>query len=227
MKISGIYKITSPNGKIYIGQSIDVYLRFKYYKYLKCKSQKKLYNSLIKHGVENHLFEVIEQCSVNLLNERERYYQDFYNCVERGLNCSYTKTNDKTGKHSKETIDNIKKSLVGIVKNKPMPMKESTKNLISKSNIERFKNKENHPRYKVKLSDETKLKISNTKKEKGQKYLFGKEHQNAKLVLDFVNGIYYESVKEVSLLYNINYATLKSKLNTNLRIKNNTNFIYV
>ena len=30
MKISGIYKIISPTNKIYIGQSIDVYLRFKY-----------------------------------------------------------------------------------------------------------------------------------------------------------------------------------------------------
>jgi group I intron endonuclease len=223
----GIYKITSPTNKIYIGQSINIDLRFKYYKYLKCKSQKKLYNSLLKYGFEAHVFEVICECEIHQLNDKERYYQEFYNSVNDGLNCSYTKTNDKSGKHSEETIKNIKKSLVGVVKKKPTSMKQTTKKLISISNIERFKDKNNHPRFNAKLSNETKLKISNTKKTKGQKYLFGKDHQNSKIVLDFVNGVYYESVKEISVLYNINYTTLKSKLNPNHRTKNNTNFIYV
>lgn len=39
MKNKGIYKITNPNGKIHIGQSIDLECRFKCYKYLKCKNQ--------------------------------------------------------------------------------------------------------------------------------------------------------------------------------------------
>ena len=30
-KICGIYKITSPSGRVYIGQSIDVYSRLKQY----------------------------------------------------------------------------------------------------------------------------------------------------------------------------------------------------
>ena len=227
MKIRGIYKIISPTNKIYIGQSIDVYLRFKYYKQLKCKSQKKLYNSFLKYGVENHTFKIIEQCNIDLLNERERYYQDLFNCVEKGLNCTYTKTKDKSGKHSSETINNIKKSLIGIVKKKPIPMKDNTKKILSDNKKKLFSNKETHPRYKCVLSNETKQKISNTKKEKGQNYLFGKEHQNSKIVLDVLNGVYYESVKELSELYKIKYSTLKSKLNPNHRIKNNTNFIYV
>lgn len=41
----GIYKITNPKGKVYIGQSIDINERFKTYSYLKCKNQTKLYNS--------------------------------------------------------------------------------------------------------------------------------------------------------------------------------------
>ena len=52
-------------------------------------------------------------------------------------------------------------------------------------------------------------------------------HQNSKIVLDIQNGVFYESVKELSLLYNINYSTLKNKLSNNTRLKNNTNFIYV
>lgn len=55
----GIYKITSPSGSAYIGQSIDVENRFSYYKHLCCKKQPRLYNSLMKYGVENHTFEVL------------------------------------------------------------------------------------------------------------------------------------------------------------------------
>jgi group I intron endonuclease len=222
----GIYKITSPTNRIYIGQSVDIELRFKYYKYLKCKSQKKVYNSILKYGYDNHIFEVIEECKIELLNERERYWQDFYNCIEYGLNCCYTKSNNKSGKHSKETIENIKKSLIGIIKKKPKPMSNEQKEKLSKTQKERFKNKENHPRFNVKMSDDTKLKISKTKKERGQNYLFGFKHQNSKVVLDTQSGVFYDCVKELSLLYDINYTTLKSKLNPNNKIKNNTNFVY-
>jgi group I intron endonuclease len=223
----GIYKITNPKGRIYIGQSIDIYLRFKYYKYLKCKSQKKMYNSLLKYGFDNHKFDVLEECSVELLNERERYYQEFFDCVEKGLNCAYTKTTDKSGKHSKQTIENIKKSLIGVVKKKRKPLTEYQKLKLSERQKKRYAVKENHPRFNIKHSEETKLKISNTKKERGQNYLFGGKHQNSKIVLDTQTGVFYDCVKELSVLYGIKYTTLKSKLNPNHRIKNNTNFIYV
>ena len=35
----GIYKITNPKGKIYIGQSINIENRFKVYKRYNCKGQ--------------------------------------------------------------------------------------------------------------------------------------------------------------------------------------------
>ena len=63
-KIIGIYKITSPTNRIYIGSSNDIYNRWCSYKNLKCKSQTKLYNSLLKYGAENHIFEIIENCSI-------------------------------------------------------------------------------------------------------------------------------------------------------------------
>ena len=102
-KICGIYKITSPSGRVYIGQSIDVYSRLKQYQIKDCKKQPKLFNSLVKYGYENHLVEVIEYCTVDFLNEKERFWQDFYNCSKKGLNCRLTKTNDKSGTISEET----------------------------------------------------------------------------------------------------------------------------
>lgn len=55
----GIYKITNPNGKIYIGQSTNIDKRFYRYKRLECKGQIKLYNSLKKYGWDAHIIEII------------------------------------------------------------------------------------------------------------------------------------------------------------------------
>lgn len=105
----GIYKIISPTKRIYIGQSIDIKKRFKEYSALRnCKLQIKLYRSFLKHGVENHILEIIEECEISELNNRERYWQDFYNVLEIGLNCILTRSKDKTGKASKDTIEKMK-----------------------------------------------------------------------------------------------------------------------
>ena len=86
---SGIYKITSPSGRVYIGQSEDIKRRKNEYKnlYNKIQSQTKLYHSFLKYGWEAHIFEIIEYCGVEDLNCRERYWQDFYAVLNGGLNC--------------------------------------------------------------------------------------------------------------------------------------------
>jgi group I intron endonuclease len=104
----GIYKITSPSGKIYIGQSIDLEKRRLSYKRSQCKNQTKLYNSINKYGFSEHIFEVVEECFIEVLNERERHWQDFYNVLsEGGLNCRLTGTGDASGVRSQETIRKI------------------------------------------------------------------------------------------------------------------------
>ena len=97
MKTCGIYKITSPSGKIYIGQSVDIEKRFKQYKNLiNCKRQSKLYSSFLKHTSHNHLFEIIEECEFNNLNIKERFWQEYYNVLgEKGLNLKYVDTHFK------------------------------------------------------------------------------------------------------------------------------------
>lgn len=103
--MKGIYKITSPSGKIYIGQSLDIKRRFNEYKLLNnVNKQPKLYNSLNKYGSINHFYEILEECSEPDLNNKERYYQDLYDSTNSkiGLNCRLTKSNDKSGKLSEE-----------------------------------------------------------------------------------------------------------------------------
>jgi group I intron endonuclease len=87
----GIYKITNPKGKIYIGQSVNIEKRWKYYineSYNKRDHQNKLFNSLKKYSPENHKFEIIEECSIDQLNEREIYWGLKYDCINPlvGLN---------------------------------------------------------------------------------------------------------------------------------------------
>ena len=115
-KICGIYKITSPSGKVYIGQSMDIKRRFTSYKTLnKSKRQIKLYNSFVKYGVDKHIFEIIEECLVDFLNERERYWQEHYDVLEssKGLNLCLTSTKDKKHLHSEETRNKISESNKG------------------------------------------------------------------------------------------------------------------
>jgi predicted GIY-YIG superfamily endonuclease len=73
----GIYKITNPKNKIYIGQSKNIEERWRGYKRLKEKNgQRKLYFSFQKYGYENHKFEVLEEYLLEQLHEREIYWKN-------------------------------------------------------------------------------------------------------------------------------------------------------
>ena len=137
----GIYKIINPKGKIYIGQSTNIKKRFTQYVKLRCKNQTKLYNSLAKYGSSKHVFEVIEQCPVEELNVRERYWQDFYSILgSDGLNLKLTKTDDKPARLSEES-----RKIIGEKSSKArkgVPLTEAHKANIKKglSESEAFKN---------------------------------------------------------------------------------------
>jgi group I intron endonuclease len=77
----GIYKITNPKGKIYIGQSINIESRKRTYIFFKSYKNSigpKIYNSLNKYGWEKHIFEIIEEYNLEQLNEKEIYWKQYY-----------------------------------------------------------------------------------------------------------------------------------------------------
>jgi len=91
--MTGIYKITSPSGRVYIGISGDIKNRWSEYRGLRCKKQKMLYSSFIKHGVKNHLFEVIhelpKEIPLEVLHNYEILYIQLYkDCGVSMLNIS-------------------------------------------------------------------------------------------------------------------------------------------
>lgn len=89
-KVCGIYKITSlDSGMAYIGQSVDIKSRFADHlkSGLDCgPTTNKLYQAMKKYQPCNFLFEILEEVPRNQLNEREKYYIDFYCTQEVGMN---------------------------------------------------------------------------------------------------------------------------------------------
>jgi len=155
----GIYKIVSPIGRVYVGQSTNIEKRWNHYRSLDCKDQQKIYNSFVKYGVCSHIFLIIEECDVSDLNERERYWQEYYDVVKKGLNCKMVFTNEKSGFLCEETKKKISKANKGRSNRKNYNHSEETKRKISEAN----KGKKatgflgNH-------SEETKRKISEANK---------------------------------------------------------------
>lgn len=115
--MTGIYRITSPSGKVYIGQSRDIAKRFSHYinLYSSVKRQTRLYNSLVKYSPKSHKFEIlvlmaedINQEKLNLLErtcavEETMNGRELMNIREPGSN----------GKLSRETINKLILSRTG------------------------------------------------------------------------------------------------------------------
>ena len=133
----GIYKITNNlNNKCYIGQSVHIERRFSEHCFPSKKSQISL--AIQKYGKENFSFEIIEECSVEKLNEREQFWIKYYNSLSPN---GYNITEDTSSTHTnyrffdKIIIDNI----IIDLKDSNLSLKEiSDKYQINISNISRI-----------------------------------------------------------------------------------------
>jgi hypothetical protein len=109
--ICGIYKLTSPTGKVYIGQSKDIYSRWIQHKSTSKKKHPKLYYSIKKYGFEYFSKEIIEVCGEEILSERERHYIKYYDSFNNGLNSTTGGENNYI--RSEETKEKIRITLTG------------------------------------------------------------------------------------------------------------------
>ena len=103
--IGVIYKLTSPNGKCYVGQSWNYRHRWNCYRNNFTKGQPKLTNAFKKHGSKNFKYEIIDKSTNQKeLNAKEYTYISFYNSVKNGYNCDLSCNGHKHSEESKRKI---------------------------------------------------------------------------------------------------------------------------
>lgn len=118
----GIYKIQNKlNGKIYIGQSVNIFHRWRQHKVVgNNKNDDKhlypLYKAMYKDGLENFDFSIIEECSKDKLNEREKYWILYYDSInlDKGYNLilDFKKEGIFGSKLCLEQVEEIKEKLL-------------------------------------------------------------------------------------------------------------------
>lgn len=89
--MTGIYQITNKiNGNSYVGQSVNIERRFMEHR-TPHGSMNSIKLAIRKYGVANFTFSVIEQCEVEELNDKERYWiaklKPKYNRTSGGEGC--------------------------------------------------------------------------------------------------------------------------------------------
>ena len=92
--MSFIYKITNQiNGKSYIGKTnlASIQERFKEHIHDSKRAhmeKRPLYSAINKYGSENFKIEQIEECSPDEVEEREKYWIEYYNTYKYGYNAT-------------------------------------------------------------------------------------------------------------------------------------------
>lgn len=194
MKKCGIYKITClSNGKVYIGQSVDMIKRkaSHFYTLRHNKHRNKyLQNCYDKYGEKDLEFQILEICKFEELDLKEEYYMNLYNSTNKkfGFNLKYNE--GKQYRHSEETKKKISE------KHKGRKVSDETRRRMSIA----FKGR--------KLSKESIEKIRFTKKgknlgEKNNQAVISDE--TAKEIILFMENNYLMKIEDISKKFDTTY----------------------
>ena len=141
--IKGVYCLTSPSGKRYVGVGCSengIQERWNKYKRLNCDKQIKLYNALKKHGPENFKYEVIlETDDADNAYRSEMYLIDVWNLQDNNFGYNIDaggrggKLNQKLSKETIEKRTNSRKDTCVIPWNKGLSNPYSDETLLKMS----------------------------------------------------------------------------------------------
>ena len=149
-----IYKLVSPSGKVYIGQTSRTFeKRFKEH----CSGTSGgtiIEKALKKYGPENFITEILLICDDNLLNEYETDFIKKYDCIEpKGYNI---RSGGSAGKHSDISKERMRQSKLGCKNpNYGKPRSDKFKEIMKEK-----KSGENHHFFGKTLSIEHKQALS-------------------------------------------------------------------
>lgn len=199
----GIYKITNKiNGKVYIGQSIDINKRWSEHKLNSQSEDTVVYRAMRKYGLDNFLFEVLEECHVNELDEREIYYIDLYKSYihaenSNGYNMTLGGGGSRGLKLSKEARRKLSIARTGTTYSEEVKRKLSEAKRGAKNSF-----------YGKSHTEASIRKISEAKK--------GGKHPKAKKVICL--GVLFDCGKDCAEFYGVNYNSMRLWLNGNRKM---------
>lgn len=194
MSECGIYSITNIiDGKIYIGQTSN--LKRRKYEHFYCLKKNKHRNSRLqraynKYGEENFIFNILEVCNREELDDREDYYMKKYNSMQKGVGYNLMGVEFKHYTHSKETRIKISES------NKGKKLSLEARQKLSES-----KKGSKMPREAIE-----KMRITKIGKFKGEENVCSKiSNTEAEEILKFLYSNQELSIKNVAIKFNTTY----------------------
>lgn len=218
--MTAIYKITSPEGHVYVGQTRCFIKRYSQHK-SKHGTQSYLHKSFRKHGFESHKFEIIHELPKDTTQDVLDNYECF--CIEQYKECGIVMLNSreggKNGKPSKEHIGQMvatRKRLGNYIPTESQRLARSIrlKGVYPKGITREHVLKGAKKRIGTKLSEGVKAKISESQK--------GRQHSDEtkqslsdsaykrwseeRFALSTKTGIFYDRLKDLWAAEYSNYT---------------------
>lgn len=180
--MTGIYIIKNKtNNKVYIGQALNIKNRWKKHinilsknKYIDKKQKPThLQAAWNKDGEENFTFDILEECSKEELDDKEKYWIAYYKSNNRDY--GYNKTDGgSNGMPTEESRIKMSEAAVG------KPKSEEHKQNMRKPKSEEHRRNIGKGKQGIPISEEAKQKISNANKGKESAFK-GKKHTEESL----------------------------------------------
>jgi len=168
-KICGIYTITNKiNGKIYLGQAIDIHYRWKTHLISLRKGKHrniKLQNSWNKYGEDNFIHELLIECEELYLNSEEHYWANLLYAHKDPYGYNIRPTNPY-GSHRHSEESKLRMSIASKGKNLGRRLSDEHKTKISVGNKGNTISSLNKEICKQKCLDRTGLKLTAEHKNK-------------------------------------------------------------
>ena len=235
-KICGIYKIENLiNGKVYIGQSNDIYRRWVYHKNSVFNKNNKCYNrplykDIREYGIENFSFEILEKCDEKDLDDLEKMYiKKYRSFVGFYKSNGYNLTLGGGGMLGKESSEETKMKISKANKDKLKGGKNPSAKKVMCENMEFSCAKECAKYYNIQYTTlkswlngnhnipqewyDKNLHYFDKSMEdyEVQKGFSGKNHTRSIIV--YCEGRKFANVRECAEYYNINMHTMKNWIN--------------
>ena len=217
--LCGIYKIVSPSGKLYIGQSRNIKNRYRAHLY--SNNNTKLNRSFKKYGLDSHIFEILNICSINQLSDLEELYIKKFDTINSGLNTidkNYTLIHTSNCKNNYKWTNDRKKLHSNFIKNWWIDNRDVA---LKKRNFEWKSKIGNKNKNKVVAKDSNGNFIQVTKEEfQKRNDLVGttsnlEQPKLKKRIKCITDDIIFNSLKEASKYYNLTSANISTSVYTN------------